>query len=95
MTMTFFFNVTDTGKKAGELGALCPKSVYITFFTYRFMVADRPVDIALLHHLPASRVLCWYNILRGGLDERYGAEPLERQSPPLKNNDITKRNTVS
>ena len=43
------------------------------------MVADRPVDIALLHHLPASRVLCWHNILRGDPDERYGAEALKRR----------------
>ena len=43
------------------------------------MVADRPVNIALLHHLPASRILCWHNILRGGLDERHGAEALEKQ----------------
>jgi hypothetical protein len=43
------------------------------------MVGNRPVDIALLHHLPASRVLCWHNILRGGFDERPGAEALEKQ----------------
>ena len=45
------------------------------------MAANRSVDIALLHHFPAPRVLCWHNILRGGLDERHGAEAFKRRLP--------------
>lgn len=36
------------------------------------MAADRPVDIALLHHFLASRLFCRHYVRWGGLDAGYG-----------------------
>ena len=40
----------------------------------RFVATDWPVNIALLHHFAASRVLCWDSFYWGGFDAGYGAE---------------------
>lgn len=70
MTMTFFFNVTDTGKKERTfMGRGRDSRDYP-----RFVATDWPVDIALLHHFVAPRVFCWYRLYRGGLDARLVVE---------------------
>jgi hypothetical protein len=43
-------------------------------FYRRLVATDRPVNIALLHHLLASRVFRWNSFCRGDFDARYGAE---------------------
>ena len=81
MTMTFFFNVTDTGKSTqldqkhltsrAETDVIYP-TIVPSPRSHRLVATDRPVDIALLHHFVTPRVFCWYRLRRGGLDARFG-----------------------
>ena len=75
--MTFFFNVTDTGEKGNMRRSMFRCMLRCT--PRRFMAANWPVDIALLHHLAAPRLFCWHSVRRGGFDARHDSEISRRE----------------
>ena len=77
MTMTFFFNVTDTGK--GAAAALRSGGCTYSPRSRRLVATDRPVDIALLYHFATSRVFGWNSLYWGGFDAGYGATKTPRE----------------
>ena len=65
MTVTFFFQVTDTGEEP-ILHVASKSDRSYSFLVYRVVVGDRTIDHFLLYHFFVARVV------RGGL--RLGGE---------------------
>ena len=57
MTVTFFFQVTDTGQESILYVAFNSDRSY-SFLVYRVVVGDRTIDHFLLYHFFVARVVC-------------------------------------